>query len=149
MRDKDGITAAVTMALLVDSLRIDGRTIQDVLDSFADRFGLHATAPVTFRVEDEGLISATMQQLRSTTPAELAGSEVVSVIDLNEGYDGLPPTDGLMLFTAANDRVIIRPSGTEPKLKCYLEVILPGGTWEEARKRLDAISEELRGVIGL
>jgi len=149
IRDKDGITAAVTMALLVDSLRIDGRTIQDVLDSFADRFGLHATAPVTFRVEDVGLISAAMQQLRSTAPAELAGSEVVSVIDLGEGYNGLPPTDGLMLFTAANDRVIIRPSGTEPKLKCYLEVILPGGTWEEARKRLDAIGEELRGVIGL
>ena len=149
VRDKDGITAAVTMAVLVDSLRIDGRTIQDVLDSFADRFGLHATAPVTFRVEDVGLISAAMQQLRSTAPAELAGSEVVSVIDLNEGYDGLPPTDGLMLFTAANDRVIIRPSGTEPKLKCYLEVILPGGTWEEAHKRLDAIGEELRGVIGL
>ena len=149
VRDKDGITAAVTMALLVDSLRIDGRSIQGVLDSFADRFGLHATAPVTFRVEDVGLISAAMQQLRSTTPAELAGSEVVSVIDLNEGYNGLPPTDGLMLFTAANDRVIIRPSGTEPKLKCYLEVILPGGTWEEAHKRLDAIGEELRGVIGL
>lgn len=149
IRDKDGITAAVTMALLADSLRIDGRTIQDVLDSFADRFGLHATAPVTFRVEDVGLISAAMQRLRSAAPAELAGSEVVSVIDLNEGYDGLPPTDGLMLFTAANDRVIIRPSGTEPKLKCYLEVILPGGTWEEAHKRLDAIGEELRGVIGL
>jgi len=149
VRDKDGITAAVTMALLVDSLRIDGRTIQDVLDSFADRFGLHATAPVTFRVENVGLISAAMQQLRSAAPTELAGSEVVSVIDLNEGYGGFPPTDGLMLFTAANDRVIIRPSGTEPKLKCYLEVILPGGTWEEARKRLDAISEELRGVIGL
>ena len=149
IRDKDGITAAVTMALLVDSLRIDGRSIQDVLDSFADRFGLHATAPVTFRVEDVGLISAAMQQLRSTAPAELAGSEVVSVIDLGEGYNGLPPTDGLILLTAANDRVIIRPSGTEPKLKCYLEVILPGGTWEEAHKRLDAIGEELRGVIGL
>ena len=149
VRDKDGITAAVTMALLVAGLRADGRAIQDVLDSFAERFGLHATAPVTFRVEDIGLISAAMQQLRSTAPAELAGSEVVSVIDLGEGYNGLPPTDGLMLFTAANDRVIIRPSGTEPKLKCYLEVILPGGTWEEARKRLDAIGEELRGVIGL
>ena len=149
VRDKDGITAAVTMALLVDNLRIDGRSIQDVLDSFADRFGLHATAPVTFRVEDVSLISAAMQQLRSTAPTELAGSEVVSVIDLGEGYNGLPPTDGLILLTAANDRVIIRPSGTEPKLKCYLEVILPGGTWEEARKRLDAISEELREVIGL
>ena len=71
------------------------------------------------------------------------------MIDLGEGYDGLPPADGLMLFTAANDRVIIRPSGTEPKLKCYLEVILPGGTWEEARGRLDAIAGELRGIIGL
>ena len=149
VRDKDGITAAVTMAVLVDSLRIDGRTIQDVLDSFADRFGLHATAPVTFRVEDVSLISAAMQQLRSTAPTELAGSEVVSVIELGEGYNGLPPTDGLILLTAANDRVIIRPSGTEPKLKCYLEVILPGGTWEEAHKRLDAIAGELRGIIGL
>lgn len=149
VRDKDGITAAVTMALLVAGLRADGCAIQDVLDSFAERFGLHATAPVTFRVEEVALISAAMRRLRSAAPAELAGSEVVSVIDLNEGYDGLPPTDGLMLFTAANDRVIIRPSGTEPKLKCYLEVILPGGTWEEARGRLDAIAGELRGIIGL
>ena len=149
VRDKDGITAAVTMALLVAGLRADGRAIQDVLDSFAERFGLHATAPVTFRVEEVALISAAMRRLRSAAPAELAGSEVVSVIDLGEGYDGLPPTDGLMLFTAANDRVIIRPSGTEPKLKCYLEVILPGGTWEEARGRLDAIAGELRGIIGL
>ena len=149
VRDKDGITAAVTMALLVAGLRADGRAIQDVLDSFAERFGLHATAPVTFRVEEVALISAAMRRLRSAASAELAGSEVVSVIDLGEGYDGLPPTDGLMLFTAANDRVIIRPSGTEPKLKCYLEVILPGGTWEEARGRLDAIAGELRGIIGL
>lgn len=149
VRDKDGITAAVTMALLVAGLRADGRAIQDVLDSFAERFGLHATAPVTFRVEEVALISAAMRRLRSAAPAELAGSEVVSVIDLGEGYDGLPPADGLMLFTAANDRVIIRPSGTEPKLKCYLEVILPGGTWEEARGRLDAIAGELRGIIGL
>jgi len=149
VRDKDGITAAVTMALLVAGLRADGCAIQDVLDSFAERFGLHATAPVTFRVEEVALISAAMRRLRSAAPAELAGSEVVSVIDLGEGYDGLPPTDGLMLFTAANDRVIIRPSGTEPKLKCYLEVILPGGTWEEARGRLDAIAGELRGIIGL
>ena len=149
VRDKDGITAAVTMALLVAGLRADGCAIQDVLDSFAERFGLHATAPVTFRVEEVALISAAMRRLRSAASAELAGSEVVSVIDLGEGYDGLPPTDGLMLFTAANDRVIIRPSGTEPKLKCYLEVILPGGTWEEARGRLDAIAGELRGIIGL
>ena len=149
VRDKDGITAAVTMALLVAGLRADGRAIQDVLDSFAERFGLHATAPVTFRVEEVALISAAMRRLRSAAPAELAGSEVVSVIDLGEGYDGLPPADGLMLFTAANDRVIMRPSGTEPKLKCYLEVILPGGTWEEARGRLDAIAGELRGIIGL
>ena len=149
VRDKDGITAAVTMALLVAGLRADGRAIQDVLDSFAERFGLHATAPVTFRVEEVALISAAMRRLRSAASAELAGSEVVSVIDLGEGYDGLPPADGLMLFTAANDRVIIRPSGTEPKLKCYLEVILPGGTWEEARGRLDAIAGELRGIIGL
>ena len=69
------------MALLVDSLRIDGRSIQDVLDSFADRFGLHATAPVTFRVEDVGLISAAMQRLRSAASGTSPDRRLVSVID--------------------------------------------------------------------
>ena len=90
-----------------------------------------------------------LQQLRSAAPTELAGSEVVSVIDLNgRSTAGSHLPTGSCCSPQLIDRVIIRPSGTEPKLKCYLEVILPGGTWEEAHKRLDAISEELRGLLG-
>lgn len=151
VRDKDGITAAVTMARLLAELRESGLTVWDKLDEFARHYGLHATAPLTFRVADVSVIPEVMQRLRSDFPAVLARAAVTSVVDLSRGYEGLPPTDGLMCFTEADDRVIIRPSGTEPKLKCYLEVILPGdsGTWEEARARLDLIGTELAAAIGL
>ena len=69
------------------------------------------------------LIGAAMARLRETPPTALAGSAVVRSVDLSEGSDELPPTDGLLYETADRDRVIVRPSGTEPKLKCYLEVI--------------------------
>ena len=82
-----------------------------------------------------------MDRLRSNPPKELAGSAVTEVTDLSKGWDGLPGTNAIMVLTEANDRVIARPSGTEPKLKCYLEVILPveDGVevpWETARKKL-------------
>ncbi|GAB77431.1 phosphomannomutase [Austwickia chelonae] len=154
VRDKDGITAAVRMACMVADLKESGRDLGSALDDLARAHGLHATAPLSFRVADLSLIADAMRRFRQSPPNELAGSPVVRVADLAEGYDGLPPTDGLLFLTEANDRVIVRPSGTEPKLKCYLEVVLPcvegePVPYEAAARRLDSVKADLRSAIGL
>ncbi|WP_043497385.1 phospho-sugar mutase [Georgenia sp. SUBG003] len=125
VRDKDGISAAVRIAYLAAQLNDHGDSFVGELDHLAQRHGVHETSQVSVRVSDLSLIAATMAQLRAGGPTTLAGSPVVTTTDLATGSDDLPPTDGLMYLTAAGDRVIIRPSGTEPKLKCYLEVIVP------------------------
>ena len=123
VRDKDGISAAVTFAALASRLKSEGSSIEAELDRIRNRDGYFATAPLSFRLDDVSLIAAAMAKLRENPPATLAGSPVAEVHDLSAGYDGLPPTDGILLLSESNSRVIVRPSGTEPKLKCYLEVV--------------------------
>lgn len=162
VRDKDGISASVRLAVLASVLKQQGRTIQDLLDRLAREHGLYATSPLSVRVEDLSFISQAMDRLRSGgAPAKLAGSPVVDVFDLMDGAsDGnggkLPPTNGLIFKTAADDRVVVRPSGTEPKLKCYCEVVVPVPAEEPvevarrtAAERLEAIKADLRGVLGI
>ncbi|WP_231442132.1 phospho-sugar mutase [Brevibacterium zhoupengii] len=123
VRDKDGISTAVTFAALASRLKESGSSIEAELDRIRNRDGYFATAPLSFRLDDVTLIAAAMTKLRENPPTTLAGSPVAEVHDLSQGYDGLPPTDGILLLSEANSRVIVRPSGTEPKLKCYLEVV--------------------------
>lgn len=162
VRDKDGISASVRLAVLASALKQQGRSIQDLLDRLAREHGLYATSPLSVRVEDLSFITNAMERLRSGgAPAKLAGSPVVDVFDLMDGAsDGnggqLPATNGLIFKTAADDRVVVRPSGTEPKLKCYCEVVIPVSPEEpvevarrEAAARLEAIKEDLRGVLGI
>ena len=153
-RDKDGIASSVVAASLFAALKTEKRTAWDELDRLAHAHGLHVTGPLTFRVEEIEQIATGMARLRAQPPSELAGSLVVEVSDLSEGYQGLPPTDGVLVLTKAGDRVIARPSGTEPKLKCYLEVILPAPEgepvpWDEAYERLELIKREFGQIIGL
>jgi phosphomannomutase len=123
--DKDGVSAALRVVELVAWLRAQGRTVHDVLDELAVSFGVHATDQLSVRVEDLTIISSAMARLRAHPPAEVAGLAVESFEDLEAGVGGLPPTDGVRLRLAQDTRVIVRPSGTEPKLKCYLEVVVP------------------------
>ncbi|MEU1848114.1 phospho-sugar mutase [Streptomyces sp. NPDC019990] len=124
VRDKDGITAALLVTELASRLKEEGRTLLDLLDDLAVEHGLHATDQLSVRVEDLSLIAAAMRRLREQPPTELAGLPITKTDDLTQGTDTLPPTDGLR-YTLDGARVIVRPSGTEPKLKCYLEVIVP------------------------
>src|SRR5581483_5772124 len=101
-----------------------GRTLLDLLDDLAVEHGLHATDQLSVRVQDLSLIAGAMRRLREQPPARLAGLAVVRAEDLSQGTDRLPPTDGLR-YALEGARVIVRPSGTEPKLKCYLEVVVP------------------------
>jgi phosphomannomutase len=143
VKDKDGITASLLMLEMVAALKAEGRGVQDVLDDLARRFGLYATRQLSVRVPDISLIADAMGRLRADPPTVLGGRGVVRMDDLQKGADGLPPTDGLR-FTMKDARVIIRPSGTEPKLKCYLQVVVPvTGDIDQARAiaqaELDAV----------
>lgn len=125
VRDKDGMTAALVAAELAASLKSQGRSLLDLLDSLAVEHGMYGTGQLSIRVGDLSLLDAMMSRLRQAPPESLAGQHVIESADLAEGYRGLPPTDGVLYLTADDARVIIRPSGTEPKLKCYLEVVVP------------------------
>ncbi|SEC02959.1 phospho-sugar mutase [Rhodococcus koreensis] len=122
VRDKDGISAAVVAADLAATLRADGATLLDRLDEYALEFGLHAGDQVSRRVTDLADITAMMRRLRADLPAELAG-EPVEATDLAE-LRGQSRTDAVVL-AGSTVRVVVRPSGTEPKLKGYLEVVVP------------------------
>ncbi|MFE0457414.1 phospho-sugar mutase [Streptomyces sp. NPDC058914] len=124
VRDKDGITAALLITELASQLKSEGRTLLDLLDDLAVEHGLHATDQLSVRVEDLSVIANAMRRLREHPPATLGGLAVTRAEDLTRGTDTLPPTDGLR-YTLEGARVIVRPSGTEPKLKCYLEVVVP------------------------
>jgi phosphomannomutase len=155
VRDKDGISAAVLILELAATLRRDGRTLGDALDDIAREYGLHATDQLSVRVDDPSQIGDAMQRLRSAPPTELGGRTVEQVEDLTEGIGGLPPTDGLRYRLTGDGRVIVRPSGTEPKLKCYLEVVVPvlGDDVAAARamaaEQLTAIKTDLATAAGL
>ena len=153
VRDKDGISAAVLAAELLAALRAQDRTAQDVLDELARQHGLHATRQWSVRVQDLATIASCMRRLRAAAPASLAGSPVVEAVDLSLAGP-LPPTDALRYVLADRSRVIVRPSGTEPKLKCYLEVIDDVGgdvvaAEERARDRLGALTASLGALTGL
>ncbi|GAB2777386.1 phospho-sugar mutase [Streptomyces chlorus] len=155
VRDKDGITAALLLAELASGLKEEGRTLLDLLDDLAVTHGLHATDQLSVRVEDLSLIADAMRRLRENPPAELAGLPVTEAEDLTRGTDALPPTDGLR-YTLRGARVIVRPSGTEPKLKCYLEVVVPVTARDdlpaartEAAALLTAIKRDLKAAAGI
>ncbi|MHB9759199.1 phospho-sugar mutase [Streptomyces sp. BYX5S] len=155
VRDKDGITAALLVTELASELKEQGRTLLDALDDLALAHGLHATDQLSVRVEDLSVIANAMRRLREAPPVELAGLAVSRADDLSEGEGGLPPTDGLR-YVLDGARVVVRPSGTEPKLKCYLEVVVPvadraslGAARAEARDRLTALKRDLSSAAGI
>ncbi|SNC71383.1 phosphomannomutase [Kytococcus aerolatus] len=127
VKDKDGITAALAVADAVARLRQGSRTrtVLDVLDDLYLEHGVHATDSFSIRVDDLERIGQIMGALRAEPPSSLGGQEVTESVDLAEGWGELPPTDGLRWLLADDTRVIVRPSGTEPKVKVYLEVVVP------------------------
>lgn len=156
VKDKDGISAAVLIAELAAAAKADGKTVFDILDELYLQHGLHASDQLSIRVADLGLLDAMMNRLRVTPPESFGSSAVEVFTDLAEGSEQLPPTDGLVYLTRDLTRVIIRPSGTEPKLKCYLEVIHHVGTAAElpearqaARAALDEVLQDVSEALGL
>jgi phosphomannomutase len=148
VRDKDGISAAVLACDLVAALRNQGRTVLGALDDLALRHGVHTTTAVSRGVANAEEAEAVMARLRDTPPDRLAGFEV-TVTDLLVERDHRR-TDALVFFGGDGDnwvRIVVRPSGTEPKVKSYIEVRCANiGNIEATRVKARAVQDELVGV---
>jgi phosphomannomutase len=146
VNDKDGISAAIFLAQIATTLAKQGKDLNDLLDEVWQRHGFHATEQISIRVSDMGAITTLLSDLRNTPPTEIAGRRVESIDDLAAPQDGLPPTDGLRIWLSGGVRIIIRPSGTEAKLKCYIEVITVDSA--TAQVELDSLRQPLRDFLG-
>ena len=148
VRDKDGISAALLVAELAATLRAQGRTLLDRLDELAREHGVYATDQMSVRVNDLTLITEAMARLRTDPPGALLDRPVTSV------RDRLPQAD-VLTFRADGCRVVVRPSGTEPKLKAYLEVVVPvtgpdvAAARSTAATRLATLRTQISAALGL
>ena len=145
--DKDGISAAVVFAELASVLAAGGRTIDDLLDEIYAEHGVHLTSQVSVRFEGDDpmtAMTALMAQLRADPPDNIGGYDVTAVEDFIDGGD-LPPSDVLM-FHLDGGRLIVRPSGTEPKIKAYLEAV--DGDRAAAELQLTQLTEGVSALLG-
>ena len=131
VRDKDGISAAVRVIDLFTELAASGTTLDQHLIEFAETFGGYASSQISIRVSDLAQIARTMSRLRAELPARIGGMRVDRIDDFREGFDAFPPSDLLRFHLEGGARVIVRPSGTEPKLKCYLDTVSEEGSGAE------------------
>ena len=145
VNDKDGISAALFLAQIATDLSAQGKTLIDLLNEVWERHGFHGTEQISIRVSDMSRISELLAGLRKNPPAEIAGRSVSSIDDLAAPKDGLPPTDGLRIWLDGGIRIIIRPSGTEAKMKCYIEVITKDA--QSASDLLDQLRQPLKEFL--
>ncbi|KEP76149.1 phosphomannomutase [Microbacterium sp. SUBG005] len=145
VRDKDGISAAVALLGMASAARAEGRTVADLLREFRETFGAFASDQISIRVSDVSEIAGIMASLRSQPPTAVGEVAVAKIDDLLLGVDGLPPGDVLRLWLDDGSRLIVRPSGTEPKLKLYLDV--RGSSAKKATRRLSALRAGAEGLL--
>ena len=145
VNDKDGISAALFLAQIATDLNTDGKTLVDLLNEVWERHGFHGTEQISIRVSDMSRITELLAGLRKNPPAEIASRSVSSIDDLAAPTDGLPPTDGLRIWLDGGIRIIIRPSGTEAKMKCYIEVITKDA--QSANVLLDQLRQPLKDFL--
>lgn len=153
VRDKDGISAAVDFLSLVSELKSTGRTVLDHLDDFADRFGAYASGQISLRVDDLADIGRMMAALRETPPAAVGALPVESIDDFIDGFGEYPASDILRIHLSNGARVIVRPSGTEPKLKVYIDASSSEGDAAARQSAAAAVVAELdagmRALLGV
>ena len=145
VNDKDGISAALLLAHIASELKAQGLTLLDLLDQVWTRHGFHGTEQISIRVADMSRITQLLAGIRKNPPTHIAGRAVLSIDDLAEPKDGLPPTDGLRLWIDGGIRMIVRPSGTEAKMKCYLEVISKDA--ESSQMLLDQLRQPVKEFL--
>jgi len=145
VNDKDGISAALYLAQIASDLAQEKKTLQDLLNDVWRRDGFHATEQISIRFTDLSKIDLILADLRANAPKEIAGLLVESIDDLAKPSNDLPPTEGIRIWLVGGIRVIIRPSGTEPKMKCYIEVI--AADEKAAQSQLEILREPLRKLL--
>jgi len=145
VRDKDGISAAIAILGLAGEARGEGRTLADLLDEFDRTFGFFASDQISVRVEDVSIITGIMAALRADPPARIGETAVTGIDDLIDGFEDLPAGDVLRIWLEDGRRLIVRPSGTEPKLKLYLDV--RGDSAADAQERLAALAAGARELL--
>jgi phosphomannomutase len=133
VRDKDGISAAVDFLAMAGELRGRGATVADHLAEFAERFGAFSSTQISIRVDNLAEIPTITGKFRSNPPVTLAGRAVIAIDDFANGFENFPPTDLIRLTIEGGSRVIVRPSGTEPKLKIYIDAAVTDGDNRSAR----------------
>jgi phosphomannomutase len=144
VRDKDGLSAALIVANIASALANQGYTLGDQLDKLMQRYGYFATGQISIRVTDLTVISDLMKKLRTNPPAQIAGVAAVFE-DLNQGSGSLPATDALRFKLQDGRTVMVRPSGTEAKLKCYLQAVSDNEA--ESKKLLAELEAAMRQVL--
>ncbi|MGN6272740.1 MAG: phospho-sugar mutase [Protaetiibacter sp.] len=151
IRDKDGISAAVAVLDLFSELTASGRSFAEHRAAFAERYGAFASGQISVRVADLARIPELMARLRQNPPREIGGIRVEQIDDFAGGFGAFPPSDILRFHLAGGSRVIVRPSGTEPKLKCYLDTRseegAPAGRQATADAALAALDAGMRELL--
>lgn len=147
VNDKDGLSAALMLAQIAVDLKAENKTILDLLNEVWARHGFHGTEQISIRVNSISDVAKLMGGLRNSPPIEIAGRKVESIDDLERPNNELPPTDGLRIWLAGGIRIIIRPSGTEAKMKCYVEVIAADSI--SAQITLDELRSPLKALLSL
>ncbi len=149
--DKDGLSAALALCALADHLARDGRTLLDRLDELEGRFGVHSASQLSLRAEgpeELATMRATLDRVAATPPAHLGTHVVTEAVDLRVGAGAWPVTDGVVLTLGTMGRVTLRPSGTEAKVKAYVEVTPPQvGSLDEQRDLARRVGQELRDSV--
>ena len=147
VNDKDGLSAAILLAQIAVDLKAQNKTVVDLLNEVWARHGFHGTEQISIRVNSISDVTKLMGGLRSNPPIEIAGRAVESIDDLEKPTNDLPPTDGLRIWLAGGIRIIIRPSGTEAKMKCYVEVIAADSA--SAQIVLDELRSPLKALLSI
>lgn len=151
VRDKDGISAAVDFLALVAELAATGKSFAEHQAEFDQFFGAYASGQISVRVDDLSTIAATMQRLRLGPPSSLGGQPVQSIDDFIDGFGHFASTDLLRFWVGDSARVIVRPSGTEPKLKVYIDAWSRNGSATErraeAQAQVDRLDADLRALV--
>ena len=150
VNDKDGVSAAIALARIAGELKSQGSSISQYLKKIREKYGFHKTIQISIRVADLHNISRVLNAIRAAVPSEIAGYKVERFDDLLNPSGDLPPTDGVRFYLEEGIRVIIRPSGTEPKVKCYIEVVRNGDTPEDhaaAEAIIAKLSPTLKGYF--
>ncbi len=152
VNDKDGISTALLLTDLASYLKARGEGISTYLDEIWNRYGFYGTSQISIRLKDLTVIDKVLDFFLTTPPLELAGFSIESIENLAKPRGDLPATEGIRIFLASQGvessaikvRLIIRPSGTEPKIKCYLEVVAEKS---QAKRILEDLGSEITSLL--